>query len=501
MKSNVGDPKSLAQKPRSKPEALGQVFTPADIARRMVALLGISAQCSASLLDPCVGPATFLRALAEVHGLSLLKVDAFDIDPEMVEMSASWAIGDKRISVTQGDYLQTPLDNGYDFAILNPPYVRQEWIESKPQYKKVFKDRYGFCVPGTANLYVYFILKVLAELKPGGRFSCVIYDSWQSTRYGHWLQAILVDSCEALNIELIPSIPFDGRMIDATIIYGTKRTAKNSEVPRTSISVPKFTEGIFGLSEVQSIFHTKRGLRLKQADFFLSKNDRRELDGGLPFIKKIGLIRGYRVPDDHLETVLLITKEIEDQRTRLELDRRLKLAQSNPQNNVSILTWHLERPLVWAQHGSAPKAPILFNYYLRNRPRHIFNPSRIYADNFYGLTPKGAGSDYAWLAAMNSTLSAIGILENARNQGAGLAKLQLFEYRDSRVVDLYGWHKKELKRIEALGESLAGGGDAGPIIAEIDALIASVLGDSRLTPSALDDVLRDVDRRARRPKN
>lgn len=496
--NRVGDPKSLARKPRNTPEALGQVFTSPLIACKMVA--GLRLGPKDKLLDPCVGPATFIKALAELEEVPQLSVDAFDIDPEMVSYTAGWASGKVKVSTFQGDYLQIPLDCSYDFAILNPPYVRQEWIELKQQYRSDFKKRYGLSVPGTANLYVYFILKVIADLKPGGRMSCIVYDSWQSTRYGKWLQSMLLNSCEDINIETVPGVPFSGRMIDATIIFATKKTSVEKKYSLPSLTpFSSFSQGVSGLSKIDDLFHTKRGLRLKQADFFLSKLDMSDLDGGQPFIKKIGGVHGYSIPDDHPESVLLLSKEQGDDRTLRELERRLLSAKSNPQDNVSILTWYKERPSVWAQHGAAPWAPILFNYYLRNRPRHVFNPTRIYADNFYGLTPR-AGSSYAWLSALNSTLSAIGILESARNQGSGLAKLQLFEYRDSRVVDLSDWPVRDLERMEALGISLSIGGNAIEIIAEIDEIIASVLGDPRLSQSSLAEVFQEVDRRARRPK-
>ena len=120
------------------------------------------------------------------------------------------------------------------------------------------------------------------------------------------------------------------------------------------------------------------------------------------------------------------------------------------------MTWFEQRPKKWSSHDRAPRDVILFNYYLRRRPKHILNlEMRVYSDNFYGITPRDGLSPYCWLAALNSTISAVGILANARNQGSGLAKLQLFEYRDSLILDIRKWSRHELDVLESFGRELA----------------------------------------------
>lgn len=501
---NYSDPKSQARKPIKKSEALGQVFTSHELAKHMVRGLGITTDFrSVRLLDPCVGPATFLKALKEVGVPFDAEIDAFDIDPEMVHATRSWRERHgQKISVSEIDYLETYLDKKYDYAILNPPYIRQEWIVRKDFYRDLFNRRYGIDVPGTANLYVYFIIKVLEELKEGGKVACIVYDSWQYTRFGQWLYNHLLSVCNDLRIEPVPGLPFHGRLIDATIIYAEKKGMGTVSCKQAAaIELDTFTSSIYGMSQITSLFSTKRGLRLKQADFFMTHIDRAEVEGSQPFTKKVNLIEGYSVPENHPEAVLLLTENEGDDRTYRELNRRINKAKSEPEANVSILTWHRERPTLWAQHNSAPRAPILFNYFIRRHPRHIYNPSRIYSDNFYGLKPLKNGSVLAWVAVLNSTASTIGILEQARNQGSGLAKLQLFEYRRARVIDISKWSKADIEKMSCLGELLVNSIDSPEkIIAAIDDLVCVSLGDPRLNPHELQRVLSDVDKRARRPK-
>jgi len=255
------------------------------------------------------------------------------------------------------------------------------------------------------------------------------------------------------------------------------------------------------MTPIEGMYSTKRGLRLKQADFFMTHIEKSEKEGATPFVRKVNSIHGYRVPDGHHEAALLLSEREGNGRTIREIERRLDSAKSDPKGNISILTWHRERPESWARHHSAQRAPIIFNYYLRKRPRHIYNPSRPFSDNFYGLTPLKPTPVLGLLAAMNSTASTIGILEQARNQGAGLAKLQLYEYRQARVVDISKWSKAETNKMATLGKALADGkGNPETIISAIDDVVSVVAGDARLKPRNVKSALREVDERARRPK-
>lgn len=503
--SRSGDPSSNARKPQSKAEALGQIFTDSDLANRMVRGLGITGNSIAGrVLDPCVGPATFPKAISIcVSNSRKIVIDAFDIDPDLVRFTSEWAVKSRiRVTARSADYLNVPLDGIYDFAILNPPYVRQEWIAHKQYYRSEFLQRYGVTIPGTANAYVYFIVKVLADMRFGGRMACIVYDSWQATHFGRWLKGHLQANCSWLRVESVPNMPFDGQLIDATIIYAERGTPPVSGESIFTSCAPLFAHDIDGIRPLHTLFETKRGLRLKQSDFFMTTLANAEKEGAQPFVKKVRLIPGYSVPDDHSEAVLLVTPNEANVRTLRVLKRRFAQALLNPSANVSIMTWQKERPEVWAQHGSRPWAPLLLNYYLRKRPRHIYNSNRIYSDNFYGLTPRGSIPVLAWLAALNSTASAVGLLEQARNQGAGLAKLQLFEYRAAQIVDLTEWSLSDVNRLRSVGQDLvAGRKDPVKLIRLLDDIIAAVLADDRLKPTAINEIFFEVDRQARKPKD
>jgi len=430
---------------------------------------------------------------------SSVTIDAYDIDGTMAALTTRMIQDQAFVAkVMHRDYLDHAREGMYTHAVLNPPYVRQEWITRKEEYRKLFLKRYGVVVPGTSNLYVYFLVKVIADLVAGGKFACIVYDSWQSTRFGKWLFEYLRSTCSDLRVDQVGSLPFDGYLIDATIISGTKALNPSGH-SFAKVECADSPAALPGTARLDSLFKTERGLRLKQADFFMSDIDSVKYDGGKPFVKKSILIPGYVVSDSHRETVLLTTDN-RDSKTRRELERRLLSAQENPEDNVSVLTWARERPLKWAQHSRSPKAPLIFNYYLRRTPKHIYNPTRIYSDNFYGLIPLGSVHPLAWLAALNCTASAIGILRECRNQGSGLAKVQLFEYRQANVVNLDVWPKRQVDKMQRLGQELASGHRTSSVLATIDELVAKTIRDERMHSANLQALLEDADLKARKPK-
>ena len=79
---------------------------------------------------------------------------------------------------------------------------------------------------------------------------------------------------------------------------------------------------------------------------------------------------------------------------------------------------------------------LCFNYYLRDRPRHLFNARRVLvADNFYvGTVLNDFPVKAAWVL-LNSDLYLQAILSCGRNQGNGLIKLQAYEYKSVLVPD------------------------------------------------------------------
>jgi adenine-specific DNA-methyltransferase len=447
-------------------------------------------QAPMHILDPCVGPGTFVDALSNTRRLlagdSLICID---IDPAMVRRAgAALSHCRAKTECLTADYLKWRAPAPFDAAILNPPYIRQEWIDGKADLRERLSVGPSTGIPGTANLYVYFLVKSLSDLRPGGRLVAIVYDGWRHTRYGSWLSDYLYAYCETVSVQPIQRTPFRGRLIDATIISATKGTRVARERPLSAL-VDDPVQGIPGLVPIRERYETRRGLRLKQASFFLCPRMEAEALGGTPFLKKVRHAPGYSVSRNHPEAALLITEPSDSHPALKELRRRLALARSKPHENASILNWADQRPQSWYRHAAPPVAPIVFNYYLRGRPRHLRNPGLPFSDNFYGLQPKDGLSTLASLALLNSTAACLSILGRARNQGDGLRKLQLYEYREALVPDLTRFDSRGLALLAQLGEELASEGSSARVLEQVDEVVFASLLDPRVRLDALRDAL------------
>jgi adenine-specific DNA-methyltransferase len=270
------DPRPLAGRPKHKARLLGQVVTPSHIAEYMAkVLLTNRPRGPISILDPAVGPGTFPMALLNSGLLKISdQLTLCDIDEQMITATKAYLRGQRiQYEAICTDYLELEQKLFNDMTIINPPYVRQEWIDKKPQYRSIFKKRYGLEIPGTSNLYVYFLVKALFELKPGGRLACIIYDSWRFTKFGNWLISLMASNCDSVETVPMSSQPFDNRLIDATVIFG-QRSSGDSQRLWTTIShdghpgqrIPIVSSRFKTIDE---LFRVNRGLRLKQVKFFL----------------------------------------------------------------------------------------------------------------------------------------------------------------------------------------------------------------------------------------
>ena len=203
------EPPSNARKPTDSETLLGQVMTPCWLADYMIEQLSELTREVEDLeiLDPCIGEAAFQLAAEKQF---TAKFHCFDIDPKMINISEQLLSSCHNISaeLLAANYLTSDLSSqNYNAAISNPPYVRHEWIKNRREYTELFSRKYGLKLPGTSNLYVYFIVKMIEELSAGGKFCFLVYDSWMNTKYGQWLVNYLNKKSHDIQSEHVSILP------------------------------------------------------------------------------------------------------------------------------------------------------------------------------------------------------------------------------------------------------------------------------------------------------
>lgn len=447
--------------PSLKPE-LGQVLTPPTVAFHMVNHSLKLAPSNPVILDPAVGPATFPVAFARagVNDQSAT-FHLFDIDSRMVAHTRR-VVSEHGLKARlyETDYLtydSRPLKP--DIIIMNPPYIRHELIpaQQKLQYCTVLQQQFGQAFSRQSNLYVYFLLKAIADLPPGGVLAAIVYDGLTSTRYGEAAFRVLNRYLDLAVSERVQQ-PFANVLIDGIILVGRKRKqpvepSQNRQPPQKPADGPRCSLG--------NLLTVRRGLGLLNSRLFMADPSDDYYELSKPFLKKHSHPVGLAIKDVRERAFIFGPSEDVEAPLVEALTKRAWQMIHNPSVPATRnLVATIERnPNGWFRHVSVV-GTLLFNYYIRGEPRHLLNEQRFpAADNFFVSNPIGIPARSAWLL-LNSRIYRAALLEVARNQGSGLTKLQLYEYKSAWVPDWRTFDSRLLTLLNQTGQELGLGNEA-----------------------------------------
>lgn len=403
---------------------LGQVWTPSDIALQMAQECFLLNPKIKSVLDPACGPATFSYALKSA-GATNVKLVCYDVDVRMksVTLNANKELGFSG-SFRLKDYLSdTSLQGRFDLVIMNPPYIRQESIASdtKDAYHEYLSSKLGSTLDRRTNLFVLFMLKGIVDLAPNGLLSVIVYDAISQTGYGKKALKLLDKHAELISCRHART-PFDEVLVDAQVMVYRKRD-EPLEVAECDESNND------GLVELNDLLVVRRGTALPRRAVFLAKESEPHFKSAKPFFVKQSKLSSLVIKHDKYAYINQKTIPLESQVIRWLKDRAAVLNSSLSKFEIQPVT-----------------GPIVFNYYIRNAARHLWNINDVaVSDNFYvSVTRESFPAEVAWLL-LNSETYLSKILAAARNQGSGLSKLQLYEYKAVRVPDWRLLSKKQIR--------------------------------------------------------
>jgi hypothetical protein len=143
------------------------------------------------LVDRADGLADLNGQFLSTYGAAKKKL-AERIYAEEAELRASLHEGDTAGSVDwRVAFAEVFKNGGFDIALENPPYVRQELFKNaKPALRRNFPQVYD----GTADLYVYFFARTHQILRPGGTACFISANKWMKAGYGERLRGFLAES-------------------------------------------------------------------------------------------------------------------------------------------------------------------------------------------------------------------------------------------------------------------------------------------------------------------
>lgn len=188
----------------------GQFWTPDWVADFMVAYA--LRERPKQLLDPALGEGVFFRAskrYAELHGFDLTLFGR-DIDADILAQARQSGLNDADLRhVEIRDFVLDPPSEKFPAIVANPPYIRHHRLSAaqKASLRDFARTTTGRHIDGRAGLHVYFLIRALHTLSPGGRLCFIVSADicegvfaqalWQWIASRFKLDAVIAFSAEA----------------------------------------------------------------------------------------------------------------------------------------------------------------------------------------------------------------------------------------------------------------------------------------------------------------
>ena len=187
-------------------------------------------------LEPSAGDGGFVRGLAR-HPLGghVGAVDAVEIVPAEAAKTRD-VLNDAGLPgrVLNGSVLDpTLLDQGYDVAIGNPPFVRFQFVSAEDRaHIDELGGKVGVPFKGVSNLWIPVLLTALSHLRDGGVFSFIIPAECFTGLSARAVRTWLGQHATQLRVDLFPPKSFPGVLQEVVILSGqvTRGSAHGAKV-------------------------------------------------------------------------------------------------------------------------------------------------------------------------------------------------------------------------------------------------------------------------------
>ncbi len=485
---------------------IGQYFTPEEVAKFMAQWV-CKPSATIRILDPSIGCGILARycldTIQSIDDTIEFKLDGYDIDMVMIECAKN-TLNDymEHINLIHTDFLLDSNANKYDIIIANPPYVKNNKIRNRNEYRRELRSRYNITLEATASLYAYFIIKSIEMLSEDGRLAFIVPVEWLNAGYGEKLKEKLLDtlSIEALVIFEGDDFIFEDGMSSAVIILGKKPLDKKNKVkfigltkwygisylnnalqtceidkPNTiavmkqsdlnpkdkwSVYINGYESDVYeGTIPLNQLFFVRRGIATGANSFFtLSDEEVNEwrIDSKYlqPIITKAAYATDRIFSQDHYEELKTQGKKVyllnvRDESPNQKITNYLKFGEKQ-EIHKRYLTRKRKR---WFFVEQRDVAPIWIKVFFRDRIRLILNQTDCRnLTSFHGIYPK-KGSEAFLVPLILYSLSEIGekiMASQIRHYGGGLKKLEPRDVESMMIPDFTLLTQAELELLESL---------------------------------------------------
>lgn len=426
-----------------KKEELGQVFTKNNIAAFMVSLFSL--QKSESILDPCFGSGVFVDELIKA---GYNKVTGCEIDQYWFNYVTAQGYSD--VVLNNCDFLKYLPKDTYDGIIMNPPYVRQEKIDSLEKYgisKKILADNPCFKVlPRTANLYMYFIFKGIDLLRNNGEMVVIFPSSWLDARNGIQLKNYLFTECDVVEqLHIHGDVFTDEAMVDVVILKIIKRKPKSYSQP-----LPRFINVIgeevqninpinntvidLGLEKSLLTYATvRRGLSTGYNEMFVNPQHSFNINNLCrSLISSPKDVIGFSTENARLDYLLAVnatTAKVKELKDYVSFFEEKIVQEQKPKTLYEKIKSNRNN---WYYLNTFDGKGLIFSYFVRNDMKFVLNDLDVVVrDNFYVIKPNI--DKYLMFALLNNYYTYYQLELCGKKYGAGLLKLQRYDIENLKL--------------------------------------------------------------------
>jgi adenine-specific DNA-methyltransferase len=277
----------------------GQFWTPGWVAEAMVSYVLLDK--SKIIFDPAVGEGAFFQAVSQISE-DLGYIPRFigrEIDKDVLKKAQENNSFNDFAEIELLDFVLHPPKDEFSAIVANPPYIRHHRLSSdvKANLKFYGKKLLGKALDGRAGFHIYFLLKALQCLAPGGRLAFIMPSDtcegifakplWRWIVENYNLECVVTFSPEATpfpNVDTNAIIFFIRNISPTENLFWAKCTKPNTD------DLKKFVTSEFQ-NRSENIFFEKRTIE-EAVETGLSREKPKEVISGIPLKSIANVMRG-----------------------------------------------------------------------------------------------------------------------------------------------------------------------------------------------------------------
>lgn len=436
-----------------------QFFTPMPIAEHMAGYL-FDGYEPKRILDPSVGLGVFIDC---VRRYSDAPITAYDLDAVIL---SHLSVG-KNVEVINLNFIQNGWPDKYDAIICNPPYLKFHDYDNKALVSLV-NTKLGTKLGYLTNLYCLFVIKALSQLSIDGKAVFIVPAEFLNSNYGVAVKNYMLDSKMLKAVDVIDGENgVFGDAVTTTCILYFKNDGIDSDITF------KHGGSIDRLMAVGSYKPQDLDPSVKWRGYYIGK-PATAVGRLVPFSKYVKVVRGIATGDNdyftfdkfkqtqwglpdtdlvkcltksqHLDKAFFTDADFDD---LYDKGKRCLLLNTVGADNpyvvhgekLGVNTKYLtSRRNPWFSTEKRKPAPILAGVFNRGGLKFVYNAtSAVNLTCFHCIYPHDPSRTELIHSYLVTQTAQDVIMENGRDYGDGLGKLEPGDLNAAMVVDFDGF--------------------------------------------------------------